>query len=126
MKGDTEATGHVGPAGPAGAGSQVVVMTGSITTVGQVIPVPDGYTTDQCKVLLGFPSEIGKYGGTITYSTNSAITAYLIGSCVYTEVTENSDKKGFTVSCENWMFYIGSPIDKKPAGKLGYILVAVK
>jgi hypothetical protein len=126
-KGDTGATGPAGPQGPKGdtvqAGSQVIVKTGTIHTSG-IITTPDGYTIDQCHVILGLPND----GYFILYWPAASKEPDLEYNGLYSKITPTDDGKGFQVYYEVSLksetgAYIGGNVDYEP---LDYTMICVK
>lgn len=128
-KGDT---GPMGPAGPQGekgdtgaAGSQVLVLTGMVKN-NDLISIPDGYTIDQCNVVLGLT--IGR-ADNVQNMVRTFDSAYKYGYYgILTSCTQTTDKSAYVVSIKH---YDASSISTAPAIdnediELGYMMVCVK
>jgi uncharacterized protein GlcG (DUF336 family) len=102
-------------------GSQVVVQTGMVTN-GDTIPVPTGYTTDQCKVILGI-GIAGKTDEVDTVKVDS--NQVLSNSWLQTEVWPNSTKNGFNVDSQLCNEFVPFNTDSA-SNQVSYMLIATK
>jgi hypothetical protein len=141
-KGDTGApgdTGAIGPQGPAGQGipgSQVFVVTGTVKD-GDIIPVPDGYTDDQCKILLGLPNNdlLGTTNFNYIYYGRGSVNYIPTYTGVLSTVSSTDDRKGFKVSIKiatdlsiggQDAIHLDDYYATGLKGSLGYMMVCVK